>query len=107
MASSEQNWTAFMLISSLSSFFLGWFIIGFHGLDTVGAEEQGPMVGFLVLLVIALALSWLAFVYALRTFRYYDDKRWAWFYAMASDLIATLITVAALYSVFSILSSAM
>jgi hypothetical protein len=94
-----------MLVASLSSFFLGWLFIGFHGIDTIGSEDSGRAMGFLILLVVSLFLSWLAFVYSIRNFRYYDDKRWAWFYALLSDLIATMFTVVALYSIFSMITS--
>jgi hypothetical protein len=105
MASVEYNWTAFLLVTSLSAFLLGWFLVGFHAFDRLAAENQGRMLGFFLLLVVALIFSWLAFIYTLKNFRFYDDKRWAWFYAIASDMVATLITVAGLYSAFSMIYS--
>jgi hypothetical protein len=54
--------------------------------------------------MISLVFSWAAFVNALRQFRHYDDRRWAWFYIIFTDLVATLITVAGLYSIISVLN---
>ena len=48
--------------------------------------------------------SWAAFINSLRQFRFYDDRRRAWFYCIFTDLMATLITVAGLYAIFSIMA---
>ena len=92
-----------MLVLSLFAFFFAVSLLGFEGFDVMANQNQGRLLTFFFLLILALICSWAGFVNALRHFRYYDDRRWAWFYCIFTDLTATLITVAGLYSIFSIL----
>jgi hypothetical protein len=96
--------TPLMLALSLIAFFFAVSILGFDGFDVITRQNQGRLFIFFFLLILALVFSWGAFVNSLRQFRFYDDRRRAWFYCIFTDLVATLITVAGLYAVFSILT---
>ena len=101
---SEMRWTPIMLVLSLFAFFFAVLLIGFQSFDVIAKQNQGRLLVFFFLLILALLFSWASFINALRQFRYYDDRRWAWFYCIFTDLAATLITVAGLYAIFSILT---
>jgi hypothetical protein len=101
---SRIQWAPIMLIVSLVAFFFAVSILGFEGFNVIARQNQGRLIAFFTLLSLALAFSWGAFISSIRQFRFYDDRRWAWLYCIFSDLVATLITVAALYSVFAIVS---
>ena len=93
-----------MLVLSLFAFFFAVSLLGFEGFDVIAKQNQGRLLVFFFFLILALVFSWGAFINSLRQFRYYDDRRWAWFYCVFTDLVATLITVAGLYAIFSILT---
>jgi hypothetical protein len=101
---SGMRWTPLMLALSLIAFFFAVSILGFDGFDVIARQNQGRLLIFFLLLILALVFSWGAFVNSLRQFRFYDDKRRAWFYCIFTDLVATLITVAGLYAIFSIIT---
>jgi hypothetical protein len=98
------KWTPIMLVLSLIAFFSAVALLGRDGSSVSATQNQAALILFFFLLIISLVLSWGAFVNSIRQFRYYDDKRWAWFYCIISDLTATLMTVAGLYSIFSVLA---
>ncbi len=98
------RWTPLMLALSLVAFFLAVSILGFEGFDVIAKQNQGRLLIFFFLLILALVFSWGAFINSLRQFRFYDDKRKAWFYCIFTDLVATLITVAGFYAIFSIIA---
>ena len=100
----SMRWTPIMLVLSLIAFFLAVLLLGFEGFDVIARQNQGRLVVFFFLLMLALVFSWGSFINSLRQFRYYDDRRWAWFYCLFTDLTATLITVAGLYSIISIMA---
>jgi hypothetical protein len=102
---SAMRWTPIMLVLSLFAFFFAVLLLGFQSFDIIARENSGRLLVFFFLLILALLFSWASFINALRQFRYYDDRRWAWFYCIFTDLAATLITVAGLYSIFSILTA--
>ena len=102
---SAMRWTPIMLVLSLFAFFSAVLLLGFQSFDVIAKQNQGRLLVFFFLLILALLFSWASFINALRQFRYYDDRRWAWFYCIFTDLAATLITVAGLYSIFSILTA--
>ena len=102
---SAMRWTPIMLVLSLFAFFFAVLLLGFQSFDVIAKQNQGRLLVFFFLLILALLFSWASFINALRQFRYYDDRRWAWFYCIFTDLAATLITVAGLYSIFSILTA--
>ena len=101
---SAMRWTPIMLVLSLFAFFFAVLLLGFQSFDVMAKENQGRLLVFFFLLILSLLFSWASFINSLRQFRYYDDRRWAWFYCIFTDLAATLITVAGLYSIFSILT---
>ena len=101
---SEMRWTPIMLVLSLFAFFFAVLLLDFQSFDVIAKQNQGRLLVFFFLLILALLFSWASFINALRQFRYYDDRRWAWFYCIFTDLAATLITVAGLYAIFSILT---
>jgi hypothetical protein len=101
----EMRRTPIMLVVSLFAFFFAVGLIGFEGIGVLARFSQGRLLVFIFLLILALIFSWGAFINSLRQFRYYHDRRWAWFYCIFSDLVATLITVAGLYAIFAILSA--
>jgi hypothetical protein len=94
-----------MMVLSLFAFFFAVSLLGFEGLDVLAKQDHGQLLVFFFLLILSLVFSWGAFINSLRQFRYYEDRRWAWFYCIFTDLTATLITVAGLYSIFSILTA--
>ena len=96
--------TPVMLVISLVAFFLAVSILGFEGFDVIAKQNQGRLLIFFFLLILALVFSWGAFINSLRQFRFYHDRRRAWFYCIFTDLVATLITVAGLYAIFSIVA---
>ena len=102
---SRTRWTPIMMVLSLFAFFFAVSLLGFEGLNVMAKQNQGRLVVFFFLLVLSLVFSWGSFINALRQFRYYEDRRWAWFYCIFTDLTATLMTVAGLYSIFSILTA--
>ncbi len=102
---SAMRWTPIMLVLSLFAFFFAVSLLGFEGFNVIAKENQGRLLVFFFLLILALLFSWAAFINSLRQFRYYEDRRWAWFYTIFTDLTATLITVAGLYSIFSIMAA--
>ena len=102
---SAMRWTPVMLVLSLFTFFFAVLLIGFQSFEVIAKQNQGRLLVFFFLLILALLFSWASFINALRQFRYYDDRRWAWFYCIFTDLAATLITVAGLYAIFSILTA--
>ncbi len=102
--SSNIQWAPILLIVSLVAFFFAVSFLGFEGFDVIARQNQGRLITFFFLLFLALAFSWGAFISSLRQFHYYDDRRWAWLYCIFTDLVATLITVAALYAIFAVLS---
>jgi hypothetical protein len=101
---SGEKWTPVLLAASLVCFFLATLLLGFQGPGIVAKENTGRALVFLFLVIVSLMFSWASFINAMRSFRYHDDKRWAWFYIIFTDIVATLITVAGLYSVYSILT---
>lgn len=101
---SRMQWAPIMLIVSLIAFFLAVSLLGSGGFSVIARQDQGGLIAFFLLLSLALAFSWGAFISSIRQFRYYDDRRWAWIYCFFTDLVATLITVAALYAMFAIMT---
>jgi hypothetical protein len=93
-----------MLIVSLVAFFFAVSLVGFEGFNVIVQKNQGRLMAFFFLLFVSLVSSWGAFINSLRQFRFYDDRRWAWFYCFFTDLVATLITVGALYAIFAVVS---
>ena len=68
---SSMRWTPFMLVLSLIAFFSAVLLLGFQGFDVIAHQNQGRLLVFFFLLILALVFSWAAFVNALRQFRYY------------------------------------
>ena len=101
---SAMRWTPIMLAMSIFAFLFAVSLLGFDGFDVLAKQNQGRLLVFFFFLIIALVFSWASFVNTLRQFRYYDDRRWAWFYCIFTDLTATLITAAGVYSIISIMS---
>jgi hypothetical protein len=100
-----KRWTPIMLVLSLVSFFLAVSLLGYEGFAIIAAQHQDRLLIFFFLMMIALVFSWGSFINSLSQFRSYTDQRWAWFYCIFTDLSATLMTVAGLYSIFSIMSA--
>ena len=98
------RWTPIMLALSIFAFLFAVSLLGVDGFDVLAKQNQGRLLVFFFFLIISLVFSWASFINALRQFRYYDDRRWAWFYCIFTDLTATLITAAGVYSIISIMS---
>jgi hypothetical protein len=90
-----------MLVLSLFAFFIAVSLLGVDGFGVIAQQNQGRLIVFFFLLILSLVFSWRAFINSLRQFQYYHDRRWAWFCCIFTDLTATLMTVADLYSIIS------
>jgi hypothetical protein len=99
----DTKWTPILLTVSLFCFFYAVALLGSDGFGALVREHSERVQVIVIFMLIALLISWASFFNALRFFRDYDDKRWAWFYAIFTDVIATLITVAGLYTIYSLM----